>query len=91
MKNYSHVLVLLLRLRQCCSHPSLIQEDGGVAFLKPDEIDDESRPGVGRELKRARDLVGNEFVDKMKEKFRIAALESKDEVCMGLLSVSDRY
>ncbi|KAK7471064.1 hypothetical protein VKT23_002480 [Stygiomarasmius scandens] len=79
LKNYSHVLVLLLRLRQCCSHPALIQEDGGVAFLKPDEIDDDTRPGVGKELKKARDLVGDEFVDKMKEKLRLAALERMAE------------
>ncbi|KAF5357721.1 hypothetical protein D9758_007422 [Tetrapyrgos nigripes] len=74
LKNYSTVLALLLRLRQCCSHPALIQEDAGVAFLAADEIDDESRPGAGKELKRARDLVSTEFVDKVKEKLKAAAL-----------------
>ncbi|KAF8828141.1 hypothetical protein HHX47_DHR4000954 [Lentinula edodes] len=69
LKNYHHVLVLLLRLRQCCAHPSLIQEDG-VAFVAPDELDD-----AGRVLKRARELVSEEFVTKLKTKFREAVLE----------------
>ncbi|KAF5390137.1 hypothetical protein D9757_003784 [Collybiopsis confluens] len=63
LKNYSTVLVLLLRLRQCCVHPSLIQEDG-VAFVQADEIDD-----AGKVLKRARDLVSDEYVRKLKTKF----------------------
>ncbi|KAJ3747858.1 SNF2 family N-terminal domain-containing protein [Lentinula detonsa] len=70
LKNYHHVLVLLLRLRQCCSHPALIQEDG-APFVEPDEVDDD--PGII--LKRARELVSAEFVYKMKAKFREAALE----------------
>ncbi|KAJ3796224.1 SNF2 family N-terminal domain-containing protein [Lentinula aff. detonsa] len=70
LKNYHHVLVLLLRLRQCCSHPALIQEDG-APFVDPDEVDDDP----GRILKRARELVSAEFVYKMKAKFREAALE----------------
>ena len=37
-RNYHQVLVLLLRLRQICSHPSLIQEEG-VAFVHPDDVD----------------------------------------------------
>ncbi|KAJ3805241.1 SNF2 family N-terminal domain-containing protein [Lentinula lateritia] len=61
--------VLLLRLRQCCAHPSLIQEDG-VAFVAPDELDD-----AGRVLKRARESVSVEFVTKLKTKFREAVLE----------------
>ncbi|KAJ3900622.1 SNF2 family N-terminal domain-containing protein [Lentinula edodes] len=69
IRNYHHVLVLLLRLRQCCAHPSLIQEDG-VAFVAPDELDD-----AGRVLKRARELVSEEFVTKLKTKFREAVLE----------------
>ncbi|KAJ3936205.1 MAG: SNF2 superfamily protein [Lentinula lateritia] len=69
LKNYHHVLVLLLRLRQCCAHPSLIQEEG-VAFVAPDELDD-----AGRVLKRARELVSEEFVTKLKTKFREAVLE----------------
>lgn len=68
-RNYSTVLVLLLRLRQCCSHPALIQEEG-VAFVAPDELDD-----AGRVLKRARDLVSPEFVANLKAKFKAIALE----------------
>ncbi|KAJ3999884.1 SNF2 superfamily protein [Lentinula boryana] len=70
LKNYHHVLVLLLRLRQCCSHPALIQEDG-TPFVESDEVGDDA----GRILKRARELVSAEFVNKMRAKFREAALE----------------
>ena len=70
-RNYHQVLVLLLRLRQICSHPSLIQEDG-VAFVDPNEAD--VKPEFATELTRARRLVSPEFVDKMKEKFKQAAL-----------------
>lgn len=61
------VLVLLLRLRQICSHPALIQE-GSAALVRPDEEDEFSTPEIHEELFRARDLVGQEFVDKMKQK-----------------------
>lgn len=73
-RNYSQVLVLLLRLRQVCSHPCLIQEDGG-AFIAADEFDDESaKPENCEELSRARRLLGPEFVSKVKENFKQAAL-----------------
>ncbi|PPQ82538.1 hypothetical protein CVT25_007147 [Psilocybe cyanescens] len=71
LKNYHQVLVLLLRLRQVCSHPSLIQEDG-VAFVNPDEAD--VKPEFSTELTRARRLVSPEFVAKMKERFLQDAL-----------------
>ncbi|KAK1219704.1 hypothetical protein PQX77_017565 [Marasmius sp. AFHP31] len=74
LKNYSQVLVLLLRLRQICSHPCLIQEQGG-AFVMPDEVESETRPEVRRELARARDLVSPAFVVKMKERFKDEALK----------------
>ncbi|KAJ8073759.1 hypothetical protein PM082_012037 [Marasmius tenuissimus] len=74
LKNYSQVLVLLLRLRQICSHPCLIQEQGG-AFVMPDEVESETRPEVRRELARARDLVSPAFVVKMKERFKDEALQ----------------
>lgn len=70
-RNYHHVLVLLLRLRQICSHPCLIQEDG-VAFVHPDEA--KVKPQFATELTRARRLVSSEFVEKMKEKFKQDAL-----------------
>lgn len=70
-RNYHQVLVLLLRLRQICSHPSLIQEDG-VAFVRPDEA--HVKPEFATELTRARRLVSSEFVDKMVTKFKQQAL-----------------
>ena len=63
--------MLLLRLRQICSHPSLIQE-GGVTFVDPKEAD--VNPEFATELTRARRLVSPEFVDKLKEKFKASAL-----------------
>ena len=65
--------MLLLRLRQICSHPSLIQEDG-VAFVHPDDVDS-SKAELATELSRARRLVSPEFVTKMKEKFREMTLK----------------
>ncbi|KDQ22579.1 hypothetical protein PLEOSDRAFT_1109681 [Pleurotus ostreatus PC15] len=73
LKNYSQVLVLLLRLRQICSHPNLIQEDGD-GFVHPDEVDDD-KPEVRTELTRARYLVSMEFVDGLKAKFKEAAFK----------------
>jgi hypothetical protein len=68
------VLVLLLRLRQICAHPSLIQEDG-VSYIAPDELDDEDRrPDAREELARARQLVSPEFVTKIKETLKQQAL-----------------
>ncbi|KAF8632872.1 hypothetical protein AX17_004720 [Amanita inopinata Kibby_2008] len=72
LKNYHHVLILLLRLRQICSHPSLIQE-GGSAYFLPGEQDNEM-DDWGDDLARARRLVSPEFVVKMKMKLRDAAL-----------------
>ncbi|KAK0446072.1 SNF2 family N-terminal domain-containing protein [Desarmillaria tabescens] len=74
LKNYSQVLVLLLRLRQLCSHPSLIQEDG-VAFIQPEEDEDNWRPEVKEELLRARKLLGGEFVSRLKRQFMEATLK----------------
>ena len=72
-QNYSHVLVLLLRLRQLCSHPCLIQE-GGDAFLLPDEVATVKHE-VQTELDRATILAGEHFVTAMKAKFRATARE----------------
>ncbi|SJL12855.1 uncharacterized protein ARMOST_16287 [Armillaria ostoyae] len=74
LKNYSQVLVLLLRLRQLCSHPSLIQEDG-VAYIQPEEDEDNWRPEVKEELLRARKLLGGEFVSRLKRQFMEATQE----------------
>ncbi|KAJ3514867.1 hypothetical protein NLJ89_g2121 [Agrocybe chaxingu] len=75
LKNYHQVLVLLLRLRQVCSHPSLIQEDGR-AFVGPGEAGEESvHAEPATELTRARNFVGPDFVKRMKDKFKQEALE----------------
>ncbi|KAJ6499605.1 SNF2 superfamily protein [Mycena vitilis] len=66
LKNYASVLVLLLRLRQLCSHPALIQENG-THFLAPDEVDDPEE--FRADLSRAR-AMDPKFVKKMKEKFK---------------------
>ncbi|KNZ76960.1 hypothetical protein J132_10908 [Termitomyces sp. J132] len=73
LKNYTQVLVLLLRLRQICSHPSLVQE-GGVTFVSHDPADDD-KSGVDEEVMRARRLVSPEFVERMKAKFKATALQ----------------
>ncbi|KAL1667297.1 SNF2 family N-terminal domain-containing protein [Schizophyllum commune] len=66
LKNYHQVLVLLLRLRQCCVHPCLIQEDMN-AFVSAIEaaVDD---PEIATELNRALRKEGAEFVQKVKDK-----------------------
>ncbi|KAF8488076.1 SNF2 family N-terminal domain-containing protein [Gautieria morchelliformis] len=73
LKNYSSVLVLLLRLRQLCSHPCLIQE-GGDAFLLPDE-DPTLKYKVQTEIDRATTLAGEQFVTALKAKLKATALE----------------
>lgn len=62
MKNYAHVLVLLLRLRQICDHPALITEDPHDAAVAKLEDEKEARK---QEVQRARDLLGDEKVDKI--------------------------
>ncbi|CCM00776.1 uncharacterized protein FIBRA_02818 [Fibroporia radiculosa] len=66
LKNYHQVLVLLLRLRQVCSHPSLIQE-GGSAFISATDLNDRKHD-KRYELSRAVQLVSPEFVQKMQDK-----------------------
>jgi SNF2 family DNA or RNA helicase len=64
LKNYREVLVMLLRLRQCCIHPSLVQEAPGAAFIVDDA---DARPQDHRdELARARDLLGVNFVERLR-------------------------
>lgn len=67
------VLVLLLRLRQICSHPALIQE-GEAALIAPDELDESITSEIRDEIFRARNLVGSAFVAKMKLKLKETAL-----------------
>ncbi|KAI0070755.1 hypothetical protein K474DRAFT_702536 [Panus rudis PR-1116 ss-1] len=72
LKNYTHVLVLLLRLRQACNHPCLVQE-GGNALISHDEFDGSYDGNV--ELARAARVVSPDFVRRMKEKFKQVVLE----------------
>jgi SNF2 family DNA or RNA helicase len=76
---------MLLRLRQLCCHPSLIQE-GGLPFILSGEMEGKDHEPVelSTELSRARRLVSQEFVATMKEKFKQAALAriaAEKEVC----------
>lgn len=81
---------MLLRLRQICSHASLVQEDG-LAFVIGDDEDDENLDGDAKEeLARARKEVSSEFVARMKHKLReimIARVKAEKEV--RLLSVQE--
>ncbi|KAG6905532.1 hypothetical protein DXG01_002192 [Tephrocybe rancida] len=84
LKNYTQVLVLLLRLRQICSHPSLIQE-GGTAYVSPEETEDETGSTASNaELARARKFVSAEFVEKMKANFKTSALERMEAEKMAI-------
>lgn len=65
------MLVLLLRLRQVCSHPSLIQENG-LAYVRPGEEADTSDRNA--ELLRAAQLVGGAFVERERTKRKEIAL-----------------
>lgn len=61
--------MLLLRLRQICSHPCLVQEGAGAAFVAPHEVE-HSKPELATELTRARRLVSAEFVSMLQKKFK---------------------
>ena len=60
-------------MRQICSHPALIQEDG-VALVHPDDTDESVSAETKDELSRAMNLVSAEFVAKMKYKLKEIAL-----------------
>ncbi|KIJ39030.1 hypothetical protein M422DRAFT_175767 [Sphaerobolus stellatus SS14] len=72
LKNYQTVFVLLLRLRQICSHPCLIQE-GGDAFVRPG--DNNMNQEDQNEIHRAVTLVGQQWVDDMRQKMKDLARE----------------
>ena len=69
MKNYANVLVMLLRLRQVCGHPSLIQED----FLNA-AVDD---PDAERRLamNKAKAAMGQDWVIETKKRRLHSAAE----------------
>ncbi|KLO17670.1 hypothetical protein SCHPADRAFT_900413 [Schizopora paradoxa] len=74
LKNYYQVLVMLLRLRQVCSHTSLITEDDSEDILIVDEDGDDT---INRkeELFHVQTMLGREFVSKLKLKLKDIALE----------------
>ncbi|KAG8954984.1 hypothetical protein FRC04_010468 [Tulasnella sp. 424] len=76
LKNYSQVLVLLLRLRQCCVHPALIAQYED-AFLQKGEIREsgEDAENVANELMRAEAVKGLQWVIDVKRRFLEDALE----------------
>lgn len=58
LKNYAHVLVMLLRLRQVAFHPALL----GAAF---DEMYEERQKQEN--VARAVELMGQDWVDRLKK------------------------
>ncbi|EIN08787.1 P-loop containing nucleoside triphosphate hydrolase protein [Punctularia strigosozonata HHB-11173 SS5] len=97
LKNYAHVLVMLLRLRQVCSHPCLIAETS-PAYVSSDN----ATSHLSAELARATTIMGANFVSRIQFKLKEAALrrirlekeESADAtledeecpICMDVLS-----
>ena len=80
-RNYHQVLVLLLRLRQICSHPCLIQEDV-AAFVGADE-DTNVKAEVASEVSRAHKLMSAGWVDEVKRRLKdrmVARMEAEKEV-----------
>lgn len=57
------------RLRQICSHPSLITESSS-AFITPEELEQNGDPEAAKELQRASELVGPDFVAKMQHRMK---------------------
>ncbi|KAI0089494.1 SNF2 family N-terminal domain-containing protein [Irpex rosettiformis] len=70
LKNYLSVLALLFRLRQICSHPALITQDGYAFIRRGEEADDSDR---NAQLMKVERVAGQQFVRKMKFKCREAA------------------
>jgi len=68
------VLVLLLRLRQICAHPCLIQENED-AFRTDLEFGEGITVELATESNRARRLVGIEFVAKVRDMLKKRALD----------------
>lgn len=70
LKNYSQVLVLLLRLRQCCVHPALIAQYED-AFLQKGEVREsgEDAENMINELMRAETIKGEQWVIDVRRKF----------------------
>ncbi|CDZ97814.1 snf2 family amino-terminal protein [Phaffia rhodozyma] len=90
MKNYSHVLTMLLRLRQLCNHPrlvvkakgdplgfdDLVLEDGDGSGIHTEAVDED-------EYKRAVAVAGQEWVDEAVLKLKNRMLESQKKESEG--------
>ncbi|GAA6046597.1 hypothetical protein JCM3770_006230 [Rhodotorula araucariae] len=74
MKNYSHVLLLILRLRQVCFHPALIADAEQTLAMQ-----EEANGKLKNELARATKELGAEVVKKV----RRARLEAAVERCQA--------
>lgn len=72
MTAFSAVLVMLLRLRQICSHTALIYEENGVVI---DDTIENATEDDRDELIRAQTLIGREFVDKIRSKLKEIVLQ----------------
>lgn len=75
---------MLLRLRQICSHASLVQEEGRAYVIGGDDDDENLDPAAKSELTRARTEVSPDFVARMKHIFREIAIQrimAEKEVC----------
>ncbi|KDQ15470.1 hypothetical protein BOTBODRAFT_31794 [Botryobasidium botryosum FD-172 SS1] len=70
VKNYQYILVMLLRLRQVCSHPRLItaQQGGLIDGADVHVVVDSTEAAEGR--KKADQELGSQFTARMKERFR---------------------
>lgn len=74
---------MLLRLRQVCSHPALIQETS-EALVAADQLD--GGHDLKAELARAVRLVSSDFVTKLKAKYfqcAMARIQAEKEVCFS--------
>ncbi|GAA5826974.1 hypothetical protein JCM11251_002186 [Rhodosporidiobolus azoricus] len=75
LKNYAHVLLLLLRLRQVCLHPALVMEAEQTLQNKED-----AKKAIKNEVNRAADEIGMIFVNKIKEqRLELALARQKAE------------
>ncbi|KAG8800840.1 hypothetical protein FRC17_006799, partial [Serendipita sp. 399] len=70
LKNYSQILIMLLRLRQLCVHPCLLK-----AYETAYKVVDTRNEADKNVVEEAARLVSNEFVALVKRKLRETALE----------------
>ncbi|KAG0224120.1 hypothetical protein BGW41_005246 [Actinomortierella wolfii] len=77
MKNYSNVLLLLLRLRQACCHPHLIKD-----FLKADEMDGDTTGDKHAKIEKMLDKLSEAIINRL---LRDANLDAPEcPICMDV-------